>query len=185
MLLLNILNNTGSFLYSKQNIHIMTNILIPTDFSTASLQLAEQAVQALEIKAANIILFHAFEMPDSEFDLLVPGRKKPYTNLMTDDLRHACKQLKEQYPKNIQKICFKFMEGSTVNLFRNFVDANEVDLIVCPDHYNYKPVHKLSVDPRALFKKSGIKVIREFSQRKKDASYEIVEKMSPVFLVAN
>ena len=185
MLLLNVLNNTGSFLYPKQNIIIMTNILIPTDFSTKSLQLAEQAIQSLETKAANIIFFHAFEMPGSAFDLLVPGRKKPYADLMTDELRQACKQLKDQYPKSIQKICFKFMEGSTVNLFRNFVDANEVDLIVCPDHYQFNPVHKLSVDPKTLFKKSGIKVIREFGQRKKDSSYEIMQKVTPVLLATN
>lgn len=41
----------------------MTNILIPTDLSAASLQLAEKAIRALEPRNANIILFHAFDLP--------------------------------------------------------------------------------------------------------------------------
>ncbi len=150
----------------------MTNILIPTDFTAASLQLAEQAIQALEVRGCNIILFHAFELPTSEFELLAPGRRKPYADLMTDGFRQACKQLKDQYPRAIQKICFKFMEGSGTPLFRNFADANDIDIIVCPDHYQYVSIHKLSVDPRPLFKKSGIKVIREFSPRKQEVVFE-------------
>jgi len=144
----------------------MTNILIPTDFTATSLQLAVQAIQALDAKNANIILFHAFEMPDSEFELLAPHRPKPYTGQFTDVFRQECKQLKDQYPKAIQKICFKWMEGSGAGLFRNFIDANEIDVIYCPDHYQYKPIHKLSVDPRPLFKKSGIRVLREVITQK-------------------
>ncbi|MFT3681509.1 MAG: universal stress protein [Ferruginibacter sp.] len=162
----------------------MTNILIPTDFTAASLQLAEQAVQALEVNKATIILFHAFELPASEFDLLVPGRKKPYADLVTDSFRQACKQFKEQYPGAVQKICFKFMEGSSARLFRNFVDANEIDLIIFPDHYHYVSIHKLSVDPGPLFKKSGVKVIREFAPRRKEVVFEAGELLTPVFLTA-
>lgn len=163
----------------------MINMLIPTDFSAASLQLAEQAIQSLETRTVNIILFHAFELPSSEFELLAPARKKPYADLVTDHFRQACKQLKDQYPKAVQKICFKFMEGSGAPLFRNFADANEIDLIVCPDHYQYISIHKLSVDPRPLFKKSGIKVIRDFSQRRKQVVYETLEVAAPVLLATN
>lgn len=150
----------------------MTNILIPTDFTPASLQLAEKAINALDIKNASIVLFHAFELPTSEYELLSPGRQKPYAALMTDNLRQLCKQFKDQHSKAVSKICFKFMEGSSTRLFRNFVDANEIDLIICPDEYQYIPVHRQSVDPRPLFRKSGIKVIREFSARKRNAAYE-------------
>jgi len=150
----------------------MTNILIPTDFTTASLQLAEKAITALDIKNAHIILFHAFELPTSEYELLSPGRQKPYAALMTDNFRQWCKQFKDQHSKAVSKIYFKFMEGSSSRLFRNFVDTNQIDLIICPDEYQYIPAHKLSVDPRPLFRKSGIKVIREFSGRKRNAAYE-------------
>lgn len=162
-------NMADAFLYPK--VHDMTNILIPTDFTPASLQMAEQAVQTLDLKNANIVLFHAFELPDSEYELLTQ-KQKPYASVVTDNFRQACKQFKDQHAKAIHKICFKFMEGNTPALFRNFIDVNEIDLIVCPDHYQFVPVNKKSVDPRPLFKKSGIKVIREFSSRRKEGSYE-------------
>jgi hypothetical protein len=162
----------------------MTNILVPTDFTPASFQLAEQALQAMEGRPVNITLFHAFEISDSETDLLT-NRSKPYQSLLTESFRLSCKQLKDQYPKQLQKICFKFMDGSTARLFRNFVDANEIDMIFCPDHYNYIPVHKQSVDPRPLFKKSGITVLRELNARRKNTAYESVEATTPAFAMAN
>lgn len=139
----------------------MKHILIPTDFSIQSLQLAEQAISSLPAAKLNITLFHAFYLPYSEFELLLRDRKKPYTELLTDSFRQACKQLKDKHSKKIQKISFNFLEGSTAALFRHFADANEIDLIFLPDHYQFKPVHKLSVDPVPLFKKSGVKIISE------------------------
>lgn len=139
----------------------MKHILIPTDFSIQSLQLAEQAVSSLPATKLNITLFHAFQLPYSEFELLLRDRKKPYTDLLTDNFRQACKQLKDKHSKKIQKISFNFLEGSTAALFRHFADANEIDLIFLPQHYHFKPVHKLSVDPVPLFKKSGVKIINE------------------------
>lgn len=151
--------NAAQLCILKHN--IMTNILIPTDFSANSVKLAEQALQAVNVNSANIVFFHLFELPYSEFELLDPSRKKPYADVMTDAFRQRCKQLKEQHSKSIQKICFKFLEGNSAPLFRNFVDANEIDMIYCPDHYIYQPVHKLSADPRPVFKKSGVNIIRE------------------------
>ncbi|MFT3980468.1 MAG: hypothetical protein QM687_08365 [Ferruginibacter sp.] len=139
----------------------MTNILVPTDFSAASVKMAEQALQAVNVRSANIIFFHLFELPYSEFELLNPVRKKPYADAINDGFRQSCKQLKDQHPKTIQKICFKFLEGNSAPLFRNFVDANEIDFIYCPDHYVFKQIDPLSADPLPVFKKSGIKVIRE------------------------
>lgn len=137
----------------------MTNILIPTDFSTASVAMAHQALQEVNVNGVNIVFFHLFELPSSEFELLDPFRRKPYATAFTDSFRQACKQLKEQYPKAIQKVCFKFLEGNSAPLFRNFVDANEIDLIYCPEHFVYTPVDKMSVDPRPVFKKSGVTII--------------------------
>lgn len=145
----------------------MTNILIPTDFTENSLQLAEQAIATLDIKNVNIVLFHAFSLPSSEFDLLNPSRKKPYTDLVTEKLRQSWKTFKDQHPQEVQKVFFKFMEGDTVALFRNFLDANEIDIIFCPDGFHHTAVHKLSVDPLPLFKKGGVKVIREVVRRRK------------------
>lgn len=145
----------------------MINILIPTDFTSHTLQLADQAVNSLEVKNVNIILFHAFAQPSSEFDLLNPSRKKPYSDVVSEDMRQACKQFKEKYSKEVNKICFKFMEGETLPLFRNFIDANEIDFIFCPDTYHFTAINKSSINPIPLFKKCGVKLITKINRKTK------------------
>lgn len=162
----------------------MTNILVPTDFTGASLQLAIQAVQATAARPANIFLFHAFEMPSSEFDLLDAFRPKPYARAFTDLFRQECKQLKEKYPKEIQTIQFRFMEGSTAALFRNFIDANDIDIIYCPEHYQFKPVDKKSVDPIPLFNKSGVPVVKGTPAQSKPVGHRITSPVPNVFATA-
>ncbi len=162
----------------------MTNILIPTDFTEASFKLAEKAIQSIKGKRLNIIFFHAFEMPDA-FEMLDRSRKRPYQDLLTESFRQSCKQLKDLYPKQIQKICFNCMEGNTPSLFRNFAEANEIDFIVYPEQYRFIPVSKISVDPETLFKKSGITLIRDFNPTGHQLFVDEYEMLSPAYLVSN
>lgn len=157
----------------------MTNILIPTDFTAASIKMAEQALEAANVKSVNIVFFHLFDSPSSEFELLDPSRKKPYSNVFTDSFRQQCKQLKDQYNTVIQKVCFKFLEGTGVGLFRNFMEANEIDLIYCPDSYKYVAINNKSADPRYLFKKSGVVIMKETSAKKRSVLVEEPQMVAP------
>lgn len=139
----------------------MTNLLVPTDFSTASLQLAEQSVKVLN-REVNVILFHAFDMPFYYSDLIRPT-SQPWQKLLNDDLRTACRQLKERYPLFIRSIGCRFMQGSSAALFRNWAEANEIDIIACPAGYMYTRVHELSLDPIPLFKKSRLTLLNDFT----------------------
>ena len=55
-------------------------------------------------------------------------------------------------------------------LFKNFLDANDIDLIFCPDSYVYKKTHYRSIDPCFFFDKCGIPVIKT-QERKKEPVY--------------
>lgn len=147
----------------------MTNILIPTDFKATSLSIAENAVRTLAVEKCNIILFHVFALPSSPFDLLGNGAKDPAYDLMSESFRIACKQLKDNYAKKISKINLKCMKGDSIMLFKNFIDANDVDLIYCPDDFIFSKVHPQSVNPLPLFNKSGIPVVKETASRQKAA----------------
>lgn len=148
----------------------MTNILVPTDFHLSSLMYAEAAIKSGDYGKCNIILFHAFDMPDSPFDLLRRSSSYAACQLMTETFRQACKQLKDEYPKQVGKIVLRTMQGSTRLLFRNFIEANDIDLIYCPENYSFVPVHALSFNPLPLFKKCGIPVIKS-AARKIESSY--------------
>ncbi|MGC4103809.1 universal stress protein [Ferruginibacter sp.] len=161
----------------------MTNILIPTDFSIASVKMAEEAVRALQCKKANIILFHAFMLPDP-VDMLMGSRRKPYYDLVNAGFHRACKLVKEQNSEVIHAIQFRCMEGSTNALFRNFAEANDIDIIFCPEQYDYRQVHALSLDPRPFFKRSGIALVQRSGPRKKDLQHkEMPAPVIPVQLV--
>lgn len=138
----------------------MTNILVPTDFTPASLKMAESALKSGNYEKCNLILFHAFELPSSPFDLLDPCYRDPFCGLMTEKFRLACKQLKDDYPQKINKIMVRYMTGSTRAVFRNFAEANDIDLIYCPEDYVFRPIHARSIDPLYLFKKCSIPVVR-------------------------
>lgn len=144
----------------------MRNVLIPTDFSIASLQLVERTVAVLDDQTANIILFHAFDMTSNAPDKLGNGTRVPYAHLLTDEFRNACKRIKTANPKVIQNIHVRHLYGTTVPVFRNFIDANDIDMIICPDHFVFKPVTQQSVNPVKLFKKSGIPVITELARKR-------------------
>lgn len=141
----------------------MTNILVPTDFTPASLKMAEKAVKTLNRKV-NIVLFHAFEMPYYYQDLVRPD-KQPWHDLLNDGLRQACRQLKEQFPGLINKISFLHMQGNTPALFRNLMEAHEIDIIVCPEGYTYSKIHAASQNPVPFFKKSRLPLLQEFYSR--------------------
>lgn len=131
----------------------MTNILVPTDFTPKSVQLAEQAIRASNQKV-NIHLFHAFRQPFFYNELI--RDVQPHAMLVTDAFRNACRRLKEMFPEQVNSIRFAIMRGDTQALFRNLADAHEIDLIFCPDSYYYRPIHQDSVSPLNFFKRSRI-----------------------------
>ena len=155
----------------------MTNILIPTDFTPASLKMAEGALKSGHYEKCNIVLFHAFELPADPFDLLGACYRDPSCELMTETFRQACKQVKDENARLVNKIIVRCMVGNSKALFRNFAEANDIDLIYCPEDYYFKPVHVRSVDPVYMFKKCGIPVLRNHVRRT-ETTYE------PAFLQA-
>lgn len=150
----------------------MTNILVPTDFTPASLKLAEQAVKVLN-REVNIVLFHAFEMPFYYADFF-RAERQPWHDLLNDNLRLACRQLKERYPWLINSIHLKFMQGDTSALFRNWADANDIDMIVYPNNYVYTKIHARSVNPLPFFKKSRLTLLQDLQVKE-----QVIQKIQP------
>lgn len=141
--------------------------MIPTDFSVASIELVEKTAQTLEGESLNVILFHAFEIPTFESDIIDLRGKLPYADLVTETFRNACKRVKLQHPKTIRSIVIRHQYGHTAAVFRNFADANDIDLIVCPDFYVFQSVHPGSVNPVPLFQKGGVPMLKEFKPKRK------------------
>lgn len=144
----------------------MRNVLIHTDFSAASFDLVEKVIHTMGGQVLNITLFHAFQMPFFVSDL-IRNQRQPYHDLLTDAFRNNCKQIKQQYPRQVNSIVFRHLYGNTPAVFRHFVDANDIDLIVYPELYEFIQVHPDSVNPDRMFKKSRVPLLRQFKSKRR------------------
>ena len=140
----------------------MKNLLIPTDYTLISLEEAALAVRQLEGRY-NIVLFHAFDMPGSLMEVMMRTNALRQQVLITEPLRQRCKRIK-QLNNQIGQIYFRPMYGSTVAAFRNYILANEIDLIVLPADYRFVPVLNESVNPLSLFAKASVTVLEMAQQ---------------------
>lgn len=144
----------------------MRNVLVPTDFSTASFDLVEKTIHTMGEQVLNITMFHAFQIPFFVSDL-VRNQHQPYHDLLTDAFRNKCKQIKQQYPRQLHSISFRHLYGNTPAVFRHFVDANDIDLIVYPEPFEFIQVHKDSVNPDRMFRKSRVPLLRQFKSKRR------------------
>ena len=153
----------------------MKTFLIPTDFTSASLQLIEETIRCCRPERVNIILFHAFEMPQSMQDIVGTG-SKPHLQVMNERFRRGCKRIKEKYGPVVENIVFRHMYGNTVSVFKNYLQFNKVDAIVFPDGFLYHAVHDRSVDPARLIKKSKYPVISTLAPESKPGIVSMIDQ---------
>ncbi len=137
----------------------MLNILLPTDFTADSFRLAEMAVRYFNCEM-NLFLFHVCDLPDNYNDLLKKARP-PYADMLNDQFRVRCKQLKDKYPEQLKKVSFLFMHGHSQSLFNHHIEANRIDTLVWPESYVFQKVHNRSIDPTLFFTSSSLPVVRQ------------------------
>ena len=139
---------------------IMKTILFPTDFTPQSLSVLEQYIKSNATLKSTVMLFAAFEMPDSEQDVIGAGNK-PHLQVMNEEFRKGCKRLKEKYAGKIGNIYYKYMYGNTFRVFKNYLEFNEIDEIFFPDGYKLIQPHQRFVDPCSFISAAPVKLIRE------------------------
>ncbi|GAA4462128.1 hypothetical protein GCM10023093_08080 [Nemorincola caseinilytica] len=137
----------------------MKNVLIPSDLTPVSAELAGRVARAIDDRV-NIFLFHAFDIPDSLVDAMVRMGGGGHYGFITEELRLKCRKVKKQ-TGNIDNISFGIMYGSTDVAFRNYAEANRIDLIALPEGYRFIPLVRDSVNPLRMFKRSGIEIMTD------------------------
>lgn len=157
----------------------MLNILLPTDFTAESFKLADLTVRYFNCEM-NLFLFHVCDLPDNYNDLLKKDRP-PYMEMLNDQFRVRCRQLKEKHPDLLRKISFLFMQGNTQAVFNHHMEANSIDTLVWPEAYVFNKVHPRSIDPSDFFSRSRLPVVKQLvtAQRRHREEWTIIrEKQS-------
>ncbi|WP_083257047.1 response regulator transcription factor [Arcticibacter eurypsychrophilus] len=91
-------------------------------------------------------------------DLLSLSKRNREYELISDEFYQRCDQLKKEHPE-IKNLKIEFLYGSTLNLFCNFLEANEVSHILDVSDHAVNKLNKSSIDPSILIKRSGLPVI--------------------------
>ncbi|MDB5288349.1 MAG: hypothetical protein JWR05_3298 [Mucilaginibacter sp.] len=136
----------------------MKTILIPTDYQPASLDCIHELCSQFKNEELSLIFIHVFKLSDSITDLLMLSKRSREYEKVSDEFYERCNLLRLQYPR-IKKVRIEFLYGSTLSMFKNFIEVNEVDGIVNSEACTSEPLHKSSIDASVLVKKCGLPLI--------------------------
>jgi hypothetical protein len=151
----------------------MKNILIPTDFNTATFTAISELCKQ-EDHDLKLIFVHQFKISDSIGDLLMLSRRNREYEHVSDEFYQECERLKATFP-HVKSIKIEFFYGSTLRVFRNYLETHLVDAVFDLKNCSFTPLNKLSVDPTMLINKSGLEVIRLKTQTKESAPHYVIE----------
>lgn len=155
----------------------MKTILIPTDYQASSLDCIHSVCRQLKDEQLNLIFVHVFKLADSFSDVITLSRRSREYEKVSGEFYRYCNVLRAQYSQ-IQNIKIDFLYGSTLSMFKNFIESNEVDMVLDTDGCPFTPIHNFSVHPALLIQRSGLPVI---SLPKSNYAIMMREQVAPVY----
>jgi hypothetical protein len=137
----------------------MKTLLIPTDFNLKSLDCIAGLTQRYYPEKVNIVLVHMMKITDCAQELQMLSRRSAEYQHISQDFYNTCAKLKQKHANSINNIRIEFFYGSTVAVFKNFLEANQVDTIVMLENYDYASLNKNSIEPALLVNRSGVQLL--------------------------
>ncbi|MCE7059983.1 hypothetical protein [Dyadobacter sp. CY343] len=136
----------------------MKTVMIPTDFTNESIQVAEAIVRDSN-EEVKIVFTHLFHVADDIQDLLFSGYREKEFEFVSEDFWADCKSLKEEYSDTLKSVKIDFFYGNKLAALRNFMEYHEVESIAYSESYGFPKLNKSSLDAFPVLKKSGVKMI--------------------------
>jgi hypothetical protein len=137
----------------------MKNILIPTDFNVNSLTCIKDLCRQYEDSRIQLTFIHLFKISDSITDLLMLSRRNKEYDFVSDEFYQACESLKARFPQLVS-VKVDFFYGSTLGMFRNYLEAHDIDGVLDLKNCSLQPLNKMSVNPEGLIQRCGLDVIK-------------------------
>ncbi|ATP57576.1 hypothetical protein CPT03_14390 [Pedobacter ginsengisoli] len=136
----------------------MQTILISTDFNCNSVNCIPSLCKQLPEQELNFIFIHMFKLSDRMGDLLMLSRRNKEYKYVSQQFYDQCELMKQTYPQ-IKAIKIEFFYGSTVGMFRNYLENAGVTQILAPAHCSTDKLNNSSIDPALLIQRSGTPVM--------------------------
>ncbi len=123
-------------------------LLIPTDFTVASLYTVKQSLE--HVDRVRIVLMYAESLNDSITDLLLFRPHKKLQSHLNRDFSEALEIITNRFETKLYgPISIHGFHGTNKNAMINFLDAHRVDEIVVPEDFVFKTNRQL-VNPMQL-----------------------------------
>nr|WP_068891613.1 hypothetical protein [Pedobacter panaciterrae] len=136
----------------------MQTILIPTDFDSTSVNCISSLCKQLPEQELNFIFIHMFKLSDRMGDLLMLSRRNREYKYVSQSFYDQCELMKQTHPQ-IKAIKIEFFYGSTVGMFRDYLENAGVSQILDPSFCSTGKLNNNSIDPGLLVQRSGVPVI--------------------------
>lgn len=136
----------------------MKTVIIPSDFSSESVQVAEAIVRNAK-EEVSILFIHLFHVADDIQDLLFSNYRKKEYEFVSGEFRHECEILREVYSSTLKSIKIEFFYGSKLAVFKNFLDYNKADYIGYSKSYGMPKLSKSSIDALPVIMKCGLPLL--------------------------
>lgn len=118
----------------------------------------------------NIVLVNFLGLSDSISDLLMLSRRSREYELITQEFMDECTRLSRQYADQILCLDTEFFYGTTVAVFKNYLEAREITQIAKLQGYQIEKLTSLSYDPDLLLERSKYNVVSLAAIAKQEAA---------------
>lgn len=136
---------------------MIKTVLVPTDFCVASLNTVKNFLyNSPKDCKYHIILLHGYRLPEGISQLLFFSKHKVLKELTDQQFDEACTIIKNKFDSQIASIRKDIFTGFTNAAFRNYVEANQVELAVLPSNYSFQYKNKRSTEILSYIKKSAL-----------------------------
>lgn len=157
-------------------------VLIPTDFNVKSLNVLLEFLRRNPNDQFEVILAHGYDMSYSISDLLFYSEYKLLKKIQSEEFCESCKLIENTYQSKLVKLKFSVLTGSTKRYVKNYVQANNIDLIVCCHDYKMKFKSRNSFNLLPYLKSAKVEVVNIENTQNVVTELEHSEQLADVFL---
>lgn len=155
----------------------MRNILIPTDFTIASLQLIEYALLNFPNTKLNIVLIAGFRSPDTRWTIFHFNEREQIRKQISEEFNEAKRLLIREHKEVIENITFQLFTGVNSFAFQNFLQQHEVTDAVIPKSNSIQYPSRKFFDTTKFIKKNVKNIIEvpvEFTEEVPQKKYSLI-----------
>ncbi len=155
----------------------MRKIIIPTDFTVASLQLIEFAVLNFPNDKLDIRLIAGYRLPDSRWAITHFSEREQLHKEFSEDFIDFKRRLEKEHKDTIGSISFEVFTGVNSFAFQNFIEQIEAEDAIVPTIKALKCTGKKWFDATNFIKKNLKNVIEvpiEFEEEVTEKKFSLI-----------